>query len=154
MRKSAGHCWCIFPVDCFPCRKTGSQWDIKGKAKPKQCYMFVLLPACVRVCVSASVCVLVRCHIDTSQLSSISSHNPSKQAAIHPSMEPCIYLSIYPCSCPSVRLMSLASITMYHATHVFSLALYVGVKSLTCASIDAALQRPPPPAHVARSTRS
>lgn len=96
MRKSAGHCWCIFPVDCFPCRKTGSQWDIKGKAKPKQCYMFVLLPACVRVCVSASVClcVFVRCHIDTSQLSSISSHNPSKQAAIHPWSHASIYLSM------------------------------------------------------------
>lgn len=94
MRKSAGHCWCIFPVDCFPCRKTGSQWDIKGKAKPKQCYMFVLLPACVRVCVNASVCVFVRCHIDTSQLSSISSHNPSKQAAIHPWSHASIYLAM------------------------------------------------------------
>lgn len=73
-------------------------------------------------------------------------------------MEPCIYLSIYPCSCPSVRLMSLASITMYHATHVFSLALYVGVKSLTCASIDAALQRSLPQLviltlHVARAAK-
>lgn len=143
-----------FPVDCFPCRKTGSQWDIKGKAKRKQCYMFVLLPACVRVCVSAQcvcLCAVTSTHPSSHQF--LATIRRSKQPSIHGAM----HLSIYPCSCPSVRLMSLAPITVYHATHVFSLALYVGVKSLTCASIDAALQRPPPSAcypHVARSTRS
>lgn len=140
-----------FPVDCFPCRKTGSQWDIKGKAKPKQCYMFVLLPACGRVQVCVCLCAVTSTHPSSHQF--LATIRRSKQPSIHGAM----HLSIYPCSCPSVRLMSLASITMYHATHVFSLALYVGVKSLTCASIDAALQRPPPPAcypQVARSTRS
>lgn len=128
-----------FPVDCFPCRKTGSQWDIKGKAKPKQCYIYV--------CFAAWVCCVCVCAVTSSHPSShqfLSTIRPSKHPFIPSAIQhPCIYPSIYiyPCSCPSVRLVSLASITMYHATHVFSLALYVGVKSLTCASIAAPLPR-------------
>lgn len=102
------------------------------------------------VCVCVCLCAVTSTHPSSHQF--LPTIRRSKQPSIHGAM----HLSIYPCSCPSVRLMSLASITMYHATHVFSLALYVGVKSLTCASIDAALQRPPCPQlviltlHVAR----
>lgn len=93
---------------------------------------------CTNVCGSVCLCAVTWTHPSSHQF--LATIRRSKQPSIHGAM----HLSIYPCSCPSVRLMSLASITMYHATHVFSLALYVGVKSLTCASIDAALQRPSP----------
>lgn len=111
-KQQGAHCCCIFQLIAFPSRKTATQWDIKGKAKPKQCYtysytvcMYVCLAVCVYVCVTST----------HARLSSISSHNPSKQAAIHPISQPAMQLSIhpsiypaiplsrYPCSCPSIQ---------------------------------------------------
>lgn len=81
-------------------------------------------------------------HILALSLSLSLSHHHQFHATIHPYIHPSIHTFVRSFIYPSVSLnvsLSLwclsASITMYHATHVFSLALYVGVKSLTCASI-------------------
>lgn len=95
VRKSAWHCCCIFQLIALPAARQDHSGISREKPSPNNVIcLFCSQHVCKCVYKCVWECMFVRCHMDTSQLSSISCHNPSKQATIHPWSHASIYLSM------------------------------------------------------------
>lgn len=95
-REAAGSALLLhFPVDCFPQAARQQHSGIsREKQSPNNVTHTRILYVCLCVCVTST----------HTRLSSISCHNPSKQAAIHPISQPARQPCSYPFIHPSIHL--------------------------------------------------